>query len=146
MRSFHLSLMLSLITAFGSSTLADDNKQRVPEIQVLNHFAGNWDLQVTETLSGGKPVSYESASRRTWSLGGGFIRFEDVAKGRPETHILITYDPREKNYPAVIMSGPSRFNLTGTWDESTKVMSFTGTLPDGNQLSSTHRFVSKTKA
>lgn len=146
MRSFHLSLILSLITAFGSSTLADDNTQRAPEFQVLDHFVGNWDLQVTETLSGGEPASYESTSIRTWSRGGGFIRFEDVAKGRPETHILMTYDPEEKNYPAVFMSGPSRFNLTGTWDESTRVMSFTGTLPDGNRLSSTHRFVSKTKA
>lgn len=146
MRSFHLSLILSLITAFGSSTLADDNTQRTPEFQVLDHFVGNWDLQVTETLIGGDPASYKSTSIRTWSLGGGFIRFEDVATGRPETHILMTYDPEENKYPAVFMSGPSRFNITGTWDESTRVMSFTGTLPDGNRLSSTHRFVSKSKA
>jgi hypothetical protein len=60
--------------------------------------------------------------------------------------MLLTYDPEARNYPGVMMQGPSRSVITGTWDEKTQTMSFTGSLADGNKLVSTHRFIDKDHA
>ena len=145
----HLLITLTLLAAASCTAVpkADDAPKRSPELQVLNHFIGVWDVQYVGTPSDGEKTSYKVVSRRTWSRGGTSIRFEDdQPSGQPEFHMLQTYDAEAKNYPAAGMHGPSRFELTGTWDEGTKTMTSRVTYPDGNRLVATHRFITKDRA
>jgi len=126
---------------------ADDAPKRSPELEVLSHYVGTWDVEVALELMDGEKRSKKRVSRTTWSLGGGFIRIEDERPhGEPEFHQVWTYDSKAKNYPAVGMRGPSSFEMTGTWDEATKTMTSRAMLPNGNRLVMVHRFVSKDRA
>lgn len=137
-----LTILCLTLIAFQSN--GDDESKRSKEFQVLNNFIGTWDLNNVFTPSEGETTKRQVVSRRTWSRGGKFIRFEDEQPdGEPEFHMLMTYDPVNKNYPATGMSGTTRFELTGTWNEKTKTMSFTGTNSVGIKSNSTHRFIDK---
>jgi hypothetical protein len=58
--------------------------------------------------------------------------------------MLLTYDPASKSYPGVLMSGPSRALVDGTWDAETKTMTFTGTFAKGgHSFKFTNRFIDK---
>lgn len=140
-----LTILFFTLTAIQSS--GDDGSKRSKEFQVLNRFIGTWDIINVISPSGGDSSRQNLVSHRTWSQGGKFIRFDEaLVKGGPEFHMLLTYDPVNKNYPATAMNGTTRITLTGTWDEKTATMSFTGTDETGTRCISTHRFIDKDKA
>ena len=60
--------------------------------------------------------------------------------------MMITYDPNTKTYPACFMSGPFRSILTGTWDEKTQTMHWSGKHLDSNKSTGEHRFIGKNRA
>lgn len=135
----HVAALAALLTTVVPATAQN---QRSPELQVLDRFAGTWDVEFTYKPVGGELYKQKAVSYRTWSTKGTILRFDDPGlPGEPELQLLLTYDPEAKNYPGVIMSGPARSELTGTWNEQTQAMSFTGTMADGGTMESTHRFV-----
>ncbi len=126
---------------------AQDQKPESEELNVLEHFAGTWEIDLRVKPVGGEEFKSEVISHRSWSKGGSFIRFEEPATvAGPEFQMLMTYDPKYGNYPGVMMSGPLQMEITGTWDEKSKTMSFESTSPDGNLWTSTHKFVGKDRA
>ena len=57
--------------------------------------------------------------------------------------MLTTYDPVAKNYPAVMMDGPYRGELTGVWDAKTNTMHLKGKLGNGITIEGHDRFIGK---
>ena len=149
MRLIATTLTFLAVTTLASVVKADDAPKRSAELQVLDRFVGTWDIKVTVKPAGDAETTYKAISTRSWSQRGTFIHFDDPNFERPdepEFQMLLTYDPEARNYPGVMMMGPSRSQITGTWDEMTKMMSFKATLPDGNKLKSTHRFIDENHA
>jgi hypothetical protein len=66
--------------------------------------------------------------------------------GVPELHMMITYDPETKTYPACLLSGPFRSFLTGTWAKNTETMHWSGKDLDANKITGKHRFIGKDRA
>lgn len=123
-----------------------DAPKRSAELQVLDRFVGTWDLDVTNTPASGEIVTGKTSETRRWTLGGKFVQFENSKTEKPdepEFQMLVTYDPATKTYPGVLMSGPSRAVVTGTWDQAQQTMTFRGTFSDdsGVKFEYTNRFL-----
>ena len=130
------------LIAMLATTLSATAQERSAELQVLDRFIGTWDIEFTYQPIGGEEFKAEGVSHRSWSTKGTILRFDDPGSpDQPELQILMTYDPETGAYPGVMMSGASRGELTGKWDEKTQTMLFSGSLPDGGSFESAHRFV-----
>jgi len=142
-------LALLVISVCPDFARADGTPKRSPGLQVLDRFVGTWDMQaITETAEGKKTV-HKYVSRRTWSIGGKFLRTEEPNLNNPELteyHLLFTYDSKARNYPGVFMSGLTRSFMTGTWDEDTQTMTYEATFPGGYRYTGTLRFVDQDHA
>jgi len=96
-------------------------------LQVLDRFVGTWDLHVTLKPPQGAATIEKTSEIRKWSLGGKFVHFQNLQKenpNAPELHMLLTYDARTKSYPGIMMIGPNRSLVNGTWDKQAKTMDF----------------------
>ena len=125
---------------------ADGAPKRSPELQVLDRYIGVWDIKNTFKPVGGEEVVFNIVSRKSWSLGGSFLRGQDTNLSIPEAkefHLLWTYDSVAKNYPAVFMEGPNRGEFTGIWDEKTKTMHWKGKMANGITGEGHDRFIGK---
>lgn len=140
--------MLGLVP--GMAFAQDDGApKRSPELQVLDRYAGVWDVKTTIKPVGGEEMTLTCVSRRSWTLGGTFVQFQDTEHSHPqapEFQLLWTYDPVAKNYPAVLMDGPHSARLIGTWDEKTKTMHWKGKMGNGVTGEGQHRFIGKGRA
>lgn len=108
------------VAACGVGTAgADDAPKRSPELQVLDRYAGDWDV-VSTTGTGEKGATSE---RRTWSRQGTFL-MADIQGQAPnhEAHFLITYDPKGKVYRSCFINQEFTVPLVGTWDEKAQAM------------------------
>ena len=128
------------------SALGQDTPKRSAELQVLDRFVGSWDLDVTNTPGSGEVVTGKTSETRTWTLGGKFVQFENPKTenpDEPEFQMLVTYDPATQTYPGVLMSGPSRAVVNGTWDQAKRTMTFRGKFTDegGAKFEFTNRFL-----
>jgi len=147
MRLIATALIVISTTIFSQVAKADDTS---PELQVLDRFVGTWDVQVTIKSADGEEIKIDVDSRRRWTRGGTFLQIEDANNLKDpqarELQILWTYDPVARNYPAVIMDGPNRAQLTGTWDAKTTTMHWKGKGADGVTSEGKHRFIGKDRA
>lgn len=143
MRFIPFTLALIGAATFSVVTKGGD-KNRSAELQVLDRFIGTWDYKVTTKVPGEEAKTHETVETRNWSKGGGFVLFENTAP--PEFHMALTYNASNKEYTGVLISGMNTGLLTGTWDEQNQTMTFKGTLSDGNNLLSKHRFIDKDQA
>ncbi|MBL63199.1 MAG: hypothetical protein CMI30_07285 [Opitutae bacterium] len=128
---------------------ADGAQKRSPELQVLDRLVGVWDVKTTIKPVGAEEMTATSVSRRSWTLGGTFVQFQDTEHSHPqapEFQLLWTYDPVAKNYPAVLMDGPHWASLTGVWNEETKIMHWTGKMSNGVTGEGQHRFIGKDRS
>ncbi len=139
MRKIVSTLIVVATLANTGMLFADDTPDRSPELEVLDRFVGNWDVEGSVTPAGGDAVETEGAETRTWSQAGGVVMFEN--SNPPEFHMLLTYDPGSEAYVGVMMSGPSQGIVTGNWNAATETMSFTVMFPDGNRYEGTNRFI-----
>lgn len=123
-----IAVALCSLTAWGQ-----DAPIRPAELQVLDRFVGTWDLDVTSTPTDGEIITGKTSETRSWTMGGKFVQFENPQTENPDEHefqMLVTYDSTTKTYPGVMMSGPSRAIVTGTWDQAKQTMTFSGTFSD----------------
>ena len=138
------------IATFSADAKADDKPKRSPELLVLERFIGTWDQKAIIHPTGGEKIEMAFVSRRRWTLGGTFLQIEDANNlNDPEAkefQMLCTYDPVAQNYPAVIMEGPNRAELTGTWDAKTTTMHWKGKSPDGGTSEGSHQFIGANRA
>lgn len=102
----------------------------------LKNFAGEWDIQTTVWMEpGAEPVTTKNSSNAELILGGRFLetKFKGNMYGQPfEGLQIIGYDNAQKKYITfwIDSSGTGFFLMSGTRDESGKVLTDTGELPD----------------
>ena len=72
-----LLCLLGLIPGMAFAQ-ADDAPKRSPELQVLDHYLGVWDVKTTIKPAGGEEMTVTCISRRSWTLGGSFVQFQDT--------------------------------------------------------------------
>jgi len=120
-----MRLIVFLLVAVGAvcgpgSSAADDAPKRSAELQVLDRCIGDWDVVAAAT---GTDTKSNSIERRTWSRQGTFLlsENEDLTTTK-ESHYLITYDPKGKQYRCCFISEEFTVPLLGTWDENTQTM------------------------
>ncbi len=138
--------VIALVVALSPAASAAD---RSPEMAVLDRFLGTWDHVITITPTGGEASRHQTVSRRSWSHGKSYLRFEEVNEAEPEYdefQMLLTHDADEDQYTGVIMDGNRRSTVTGTWDESTASMRLDALHENGNRLSYTIRFIDADRA
>ncbi|MDX1962266.1 MAG: DUF1579 family protein [Pirellulales bacterium] len=147
MRLIFPILVLLTLPGFTVVAHAADVAGRSPELQVLDRFVGTWDFTVTAKPRDGQESTHKTSETRHWSLGGKFVLFENAQTENPDEphlHLLVTYDPSTKSYPAVMMIGATRWLVDGTWDEQKSTMTFMGNSPvDGQTFVVQNRFVDK---
>ena len=117
-----------------------DTPERSAELEVLSHFVGTWDMKVTVTPATGEATTSDAFSVRRWSHGGQYLVMEDP----PGEGVLlpITYDPASGTYPGVMMLGPSRSLVIGSWNEETKTMHWSiKNVDQKSTFMGSHRFV-----
>ncbi len=152
-----LSIVFTVLAAatFAAIGKAEDTPRRSAELQVLDHFLGTWDHEVTINRFNefGQRVETKNTDvdTRKWSAGGTFVIFENSLAMKknpdvPELIMMITYDPETHTYPGCMMSGPSRTSLTGIWNERTQTMHWRGKDLDENKLMGKHQFIGKDRA
>lgn len=96
----------------------------VPELAVLSHYVGTWDVTITSDDNS----QIKGTARAEWVLGGRFVRQAGLLRssdGSDETEIitLMTYDPDRKTYLAWrFMSDGTHIEAEATWNEATKTM------------------------
>jgi hypothetical protein len=145
MRLTSITLVLLVATIFSGLAIADDAPKRSPELQVLDHFVGTWEHEVTVKPAGEEAVKVQTVDYRFWSRGGQILHFCNPTED-PEFHMSLTYDPASKTYPGVLLSGSTSATVTGTWDATRNTMVWAMKHADGNTFTGEHRFIGKDRA
>jgi Protein of unknown function (DUF1579) len=104
----------------------------VPELQVLNHYVGKWDVAMTVKPGGDQPkVTRKAVATTEWVLDGRFVQQTgtlEPSDGAPGLKLttLMTYDPRKKVYRSwTFGSDGFTSDSEGTWDEKARTMMWT---------------------
>ena len=132
-----IAILITVLVIFSNPNRisAEDKPQRSPELQVLDHFIGTWDHELTikrlDEIGIEEVTQSTSVDTRKWSAGGTFVMIENSLAMKknpdvPELIMMITYDPDTNTYPGCLMSGPSRTLMTGIWNERTDTMYWSG--------------------
>lgn len=113
---------IGTVPARGETASGPDPK--IPELAVLEQFAGKWSGQFSGRT--GQATNVEGTSE--WILGGSFLQTRNVADsptGKTESMTLWTYDPRKKCYRRwVFLSGGVALEESGQWDAGQQKFTF----------------------
>ena len=135
MNRFVASVVFACV-AFASAPAADAPQgpaKDVPELQVLNHWVGTWDDDVTVKPNAGLPNGMRAKGTITaeWVLDGRFVQQTgtlDPGNGSPAMKVstLMTYDRRRKAYRSwMFFSSGAVTESEGRWDEKSRTMTST---------------------
>jgi hypothetical protein len=149
MRLLAIACMVLAAFTFTVTATADDRPNVSPESRVLEKYVGTWDEEMTNKPTEWVPKAEKSTAvtKRTWVLGGNFVRGE--GKWRPantEYLHLLTYDPVANKYRSWYFDASGempRGQVTGAWDEKAGTMTWRGTDEAGNRTMGTHQFIDK---
>ena len=128
-----------LLAVTGSAVVRADEAgpaKDVPELLVLQHYAGTWDVELTGNGSG------KGEATAKWILGGRYLEQSGVLHnaGGPDIWIttLFTFDPGKQKYRVwTFASNGSTGQAEMTWDAKAKVMTSVSP-PDMNGIRSTN--------
>ena len=117
-RQFVIALFASLLAVTGSTVVRADETgptKDVPELQVLQHYAGTWDVELTGNGSGKGEVTAK------WILGGRFLEQAGVMHSPDGPGIgvttLFTFDTQAGKYRSwMFLSNGSTNQAEMTWD------------------------------
>lgn len=115
-----------ILTAFQTAAVCaeDGPTNDVPELQVLSHYVGAWDVVVTSEAA---PFSKGEAAAK-WVLDGRFVQQSGriaSADGANTLRIttVMTYDQNEKTYRMwSFLSNGTTTQSTGKWDAKSRTM------------------------
>lgn len=109
----------------------------IPELQALNHWVGNWDLQIVVKPNAGLRQGAQTRGRAVseWSADGHALHQEwsidlgDGSKKLSGTNV-ITYDPGAKVFwSKTTLSTGAVSHTRGVWDERTRAMTWSSEDP-----------------
>ena len=145
-----MRLLILVLAAFVAVSFApaaaDEPADQSPELKVLNRMIGTWDEVMTNKATEWTPKAERSTSvtKRTWALGGRFLRGDGVWQpAKAEFINLVTYDSATKEYRNWYFSAgvfPRGINR-GTWDEKGKTLTWMATDEFGNKSVGKTKFI-----
>jgi hypothetical protein len=127
-------VLASMSLAAGARADAPQGPSKdVPELQVLKHWIGVWDVEMTVKPNADLPrgMRAKGATTAEWVLDGRFVQQTGTLKpddGSPAMQVttLMTYDPRKKVYRSwMFFSTGSVSESEGQWDEKARTMTST---------------------
>ena len=127
-----------LVTLFGISFVQAEDAgpaKDVPELQVLQHYAGTWDVVMDNADSKGVATA-------KWILGGRFLEQSGAmhSPGNPDIWVttLFTFDAEKKQYRCwTFVSNGAISQSEMTWDAKSKTMTSVAQ-PDANGVRATN--------
>jgi hypothetical protein len=130
-----VSVVLASV-AFSTVAFADTPQgpsKEVPELQVLNHWLGNWDVDMTVKPNADAPKGMRAKGEfaAEWVLNGRFVQQTGTltpSDGAPAMKVttLMTYDPRKKVYRSwMFFSTGFVSESEGQWEEKSRTMTST---------------------
>lgn len=131
MHSRQLPQLILAVLSFVTPAIAAENgpAEDVPELKVLNNYAGKWDAAITL-----KDSQFESGEIiADWILDGRFLRQTIAIKvansDKPlRMSTMMSYDPDQQRYRFWrFVSNGNVSESSGTWDAKTKTMTSVGT-------------------
>jgi hypothetical protein len=131
-----VAFVVFAFAASASATAADAPQgpaKDVPELQVLNHWIGQWDDDVTIKPNAGLPKGMRAKGAVTaeWVLDGRFVQQTSTllpGDGAPGMKVttLMTYDPRKRVYRSwMFFPTGAASESEGRWDEASRTMTST---------------------
>src|SRR5947209_15672922 len=99
-RTLALCSILACLASTGALSAADDGpSDKVPELKILNHYAGSWDGEITAK---GQPFTKGKVTAK-WILDGRFLQQTSELQAQDGSPVLkftslMTYDPAKKVY------------------------------------------------
>lgn len=137
-RRFVIALLTCLLAVTGSTGVRAEETgptNDVPELQVLQHYAGTWDVVLDNAASKGEVTT-------KWILGGRFLEQSGAmhSPGNPDLWIttLFTFDTEKHKYRVwTFASNGSTGQAEMTWDAKSKLMSSVSA-PDMNGIRATN--------
>ncbi len=131
-RPFVIALFACLMAVSGSPVVRAEDAgpaKDVPELQVLQHYAGTWDVVMENAAS-------KNESTAKWILGGRLLEQSGVmhSPDGPDIWVttLFTFDTEAKKYRSwTFVSNGSTNQAEMTWDANAKTMTSV-TQPDAN--------------
>jgi hypothetical protein len=127
-------LLTGLVFGFAWSAEEPQGPARdVPELQVLNHWAGTWGTELTTKPNADLPNGAKAKGRATgeWVHGGRFLRQTwamEESQGIPKLSgsTMMTYDPRKKVYRSwSFFSNGYTSESQGVWDPKSRTLTST---------------------
>ena len=142
MRRF-LPVLIFLWASFVQTVISADETgpaKDVPELQILQNYVGNWDVNVTgNEFTRGEDTAH-------WILGGRFLEqsgfiVSENGTNRVEITTLYTFDATKKSYRSWwFNSAGLTTESSGRWDESTKTLSWITIEPSDFKGTTQQRF------
>lgn len=129
-------VLMAIVGQTAAMAAENEPVRDVPELQVLQHYAGTWDVELTGNGSG------KGEATAKWILGGRYLEQSGVIHnlGSPDIWIttLFTFDPGKQKYRVwTFASNGSTGQAEMTWDAKAKVMTSVSP-PDMNGIRSTN--------
>jgi hypothetical protein len=141
MRLVSIVLTICITASVPKTVSAQTAPVRSAELQVLDRlFIGDWETVVTVKGTDEKSTSIQS---RKWSREGKFVLSEERdLSTKQESHFLITYDSKGKQYRACFINDEATIPILGTWDEKSQTMKWSSPAV-AFKHDGVHRFIDK---
>src|SRR4051812_48136926 len=120
----------------------------VPELKVLEHWVGEWDVEMTVKPADGAAggTKAKGTAKAEWVLDGRFVQETWTLEGEdgspPMKGItLMTYDPGKKAYRSwTFFSNRSASQAEGRWDEKARALTSKARDPQGGATTTVASF------
>lgn len=137
MPRFAVLIVSFVALSVSAAVQAQDNApaKDVPELQVLQHYVGTWDVVMDNVASKGEATA-------KWILGGRFLEQAGVMHSPDGNDVwvttLFTFDTQKMGYRSWTFVSNGEFNQSEmTWDATAKTMKSVRQ-PDSNGIRSTN--------
>jgi hypothetical protein len=149
MRQIQIVFAVLVFSGFHGSAFGEDAPKPSLEMQVLEDMIGTWDEEMTnkETEWTPKVEKSKALTKRTWALGGKFMRGEGAWQPAKNDFLhVLSYDPVAKGYRSWYFDSAGtmpRTAVTAAWDEKTRTLTWQDTDDARNKIVGTHKIIDK---
>lgn len=132
--------MVCVLGVFGMATVCEAQDSDVPELKVLRHYVGEWDVKISEH------EELNAVVKAKWILDGRFVQQTSTIKDASGDVVMVlttlmTYDTGKKTYRSwSFTSAGTTSEGVASWDEESKTMTTRGEEDDGGSTTITATF------
>jgi hypothetical protein len=139
---------LALTAIVSTPARADKDKEKAPELKILDRFVGTWNIELVNRVTEVNPKEVKSTGVTTfeWTLNGYFLRAtgKTTAPEKVESLQMMSYNPTGKHFYAWFFDSQGNVSeIAGQWDEDTKTMTWQATVEENVTMVNRLRFTDK---